>query len=75
MSAMVDAFGDALFGARKAAGLTQAELAEAVGVSRTVITMYETCRSAPSLDVALRLRHVLPALDLNRLGDDGTSAA
>lgn len=41
--------------ARSAAGLTQAELAERVGVTQSVVSAYESGRRQPSLDTLRRL--------------------
>ena len=41
--------------ARRAAGLTQSELAQRVGVARSAISMYESGRREPGADVLLRL--------------------
>lgn len=47
-----------LRGAREANGLTQADLAQALGVSRQTVISLEQGRYFPSLDLALRLaRH------------------
>ena len=40
---------------RKAAGLTQAELAKRAGVARTVISLYETGEREPGAEAFLRL--------------------
>ncbi|GAA2012463.1 helix-turn-helix transcriptional regulator [Brevibacterium samyangense] len=45
--------------ARKAAGLTQANLAEAVGVSRQTVISIERGDYAPSVYLALRIAHRL----------------
>jgi len=44
-----------LRGRREAAGLSQADLAEAVGVTRQTINAVERDRYDPSLELALRL--------------------
>ena len=44
---------------RRAAGLTQAKLAEAVGVSRKTINTVENCVFIPSTHLALRLAQAL----------------
>ena len=41
--------------ARKAAGLSQAELAERAGIQRTAVTMYETGAREPGAEIFLRL--------------------
>lgn len=40
---------------RKAKGLTQLQVAERIGVSKAMVSAYETSAKAPSLDVILRL--------------------
>jgi transcriptional regulator with XRE-family HTH domain len=44
---------------RKAKGLTQAELAEKVNVSRAFITLVEAAEKTPSLDTCYRLAKAL----------------
>lgn len=44
---------------RKDAGLTQSDLAKAVGISRQAYTAIETGKSVPSTEIALRLAHAL----------------
>lgn len=44
---------------RKAAGLTQIELAERVGVTQTAISYWETGRRRPGVDDALLLAEAL----------------
>ena len=44
---------------RKNAGLTQSELAAAVGISRQAYTAIETGKSVPSTEIALRLAYAL----------------
>ena len=41
--------------ARKAAGLSQADLAERVGIHRSAVTMYETGAREPGAEIFLRL--------------------
>ena len=45
--------------ARKAAGLSQAALADAVGASRQTVLAVEAQRYAPSLELAFRIAKVL----------------
>ncbi|MEJ2866744.1 helix-turn-helix transcriptional regulator [Actinomycetospora sp. OC33-EN08] len=52
--------GQAIAAARRAAGLTQAELARRVGTSRETLSAYEHDRKSPTLDTVTRL---LEALD------------
>lgn len=54
-------FGEALRKARKEAGLTQIELAEASGLSHMSIRRYETNDRFPELDSFLALSDALPA--------------
>lgn len=42
---------NALVERRKAAGLSQSELAEKLGVGRSAVTMWETTRSRPNVDM------------------------
>ncbi|MFC6200880.1 helix-turn-helix transcriptional regulator [Lactiplantibacillus nangangensis] len=51
---------------RKAAKLTQFELAQAVGVARQTINLVENGKYNPSLDLCIRLAKVLQT-DLNQL--------
>lgn len=51
---------------RKAAKLTQFELAQAVGVARQTINLVENDKYNPSLDLCIRLAQVLHT-DLNQL--------
>ena len=44
-----------LLGAREAAGLTQAELARRAGISRSVLSVYESGRREPSSEALARL--------------------
>lgn len=60
------AFGARLIAARKAKGLTQAELARQVGTSQRMIAYYETQHGTPSGPVLLRLAETL-AVDPNEL--------
>lgn len=51
---MVDC-SDKLKSLRKAKGLTQLQVANRIGVTKAMISAYETCAKAPSLDVLIRL--------------------
>jgi ribosome-binding protein aMBF1 (putative translation factor) len=53
------AFGRRIAEARRRAGLTQTELAEALDVRSWMINRYERGRSAPRFDVIVRLRGAL----------------
>ncbi len=44
-----------MIGVRKASRLTQADVARAVGVSRTMIVRYESGERCPPLDILLKL--------------------
>ena len=44
---------------REERGMDQDALAAASGVNKTTIARYETCRSAPRVDVAIQLARVL----------------
>lgn len=50
---------DSLRRARLRAGLTQAQVAALAGLSRPMYTNIELGRKNPSLDVAIRIAHVL----------------
>ena len=52
-------FRRALIGARLAAGLTQAELAEAIGTKQSAIARLEGGESNPTLDMLVRLAKAL----------------
>lgn len=43
---------------RKAHGLKQAQLARRIGVSKTMVSAYETASKAPSVEVFVRLAQV-----------------
>src|SRR5436305_12212097 len=60
------AFGRRLAAARRRRGLTQAELGEALDVRTWMVSRYELGRSAPRLDVLVRLRNAL-AVSLDHL--------
>ncbi|MBS5676864.1 MAG: helix-turn-helix transcriptional regulator [Oscillibacter sp.] len=51
---------------REARKLTQAQVADRVGVSKTMISAYETASKAPSIEVLIRLSR----LDVSGLDDD-----
>lgn len=51
--------GDRLREAREARGLTEATLAESVGVTRASISLYETGKASPQVEVLVRLTAVL----------------
>lgn len=53
------AFGRRMAEARRRRGLTQAELGEALDVHTWMVSRYELGRSAPRLDVLVRLRNAL----------------
>ena len=63
------AIGDRLKEARKAAGISQEELAALVGVSKGAIGNYETGRSSPIEPVLIKLMRVLK-VDANYLYQD-----
>lgn len=72
---MVD-FGDRLRMLRKDAGMTQAELAERLNVTKSVVSYYELHERAPSPDVLIKLANIfhtstdyLLGLDYNRMID------
>lgn len=48
-----------LISARKQKGLTQQEIAEMIGVSRTTYTGYEKGNYSPSLEKAVKIKEVL----------------
>ncbi len=57
--AAADSLGNRLKEARARAGLTQAELAAAVGVTRKTVNTVENCVFVPSALLALKLARVL----------------
>ncbi len=64
------AIGRRLYAARKVLDLTQTELAERAGISRTAYTQYEGGSKRPSIDVAISLvRTYRLTLDWIYLGD------
>ncbi len=44
---------------RELAGLTQKELAAFLGVTKNTIVNYETGRSNPTMDIVVRMAHIL----------------
>lgn len=44
---------------RERAGLTQQQLADALGVARTTVTMWETSPNMPTVRILPKLSHVL----------------
>lgn len=44
---------------RERAGLTQQQLADALGVARTTVTMWETSPNMPTVRILPKLAHVL----------------
>lgn len=44
---------------RESVGMTQAELADKIGISRYSIIEYESCRKSPTLDTAQRIAAAL----------------
>lgn len=52
--------------ARKTAGITQAELAAALGVSQTTVALWETGRRRPRGEAALKYARVLRRLASER---------
>ena len=62
MSALADALGNRLKDARAGAGLTQAQLAELVGVTRKTVNTIENRVFTPSATLAIKLAQ---ALDLS----------
>ena len=59
-------FSDKLIELRKARGLSQQQLAEALGLSRSAVGMYETGRREPDMDV-LQLLSDYFMVDMNTL--------
>lgn len=43
---------------REARGLTQLQVAERIGISKAMISAYETASKAPSVEVLIRLSHL-----------------
>ena len=59
---------------RKACGLTQEDMGEALGVDRSTYTYYETGRSSPSLENLIRIIRILGINSVDTLlGIDKTS--
>jgi len=52
---------------RKARGLTEAEVAEAIGISPTTLGRYETGKAMPRADVLLNIAVVLQWKDVREL--------
>jgi transcriptional regulator with XRE-family HTH domain len=52
-------FGDRLRAARIDAGITQAAMAEVVGVSQSVYAQYETSAKSPNIYIAAKIAKVL----------------
>lgn len=46
---------------RKARNLTQSQVAESVGISKAMVSAYETAGKAPSIDVLIRLSRLYGA--------------
>ena len=63
------AFGERLQEVRRAAGLTQEDLAQALGVTRQTINVIENDKYDPTLGLAMRLARFLntPVEDIFRL--------
>ena len=51
-------FGDKLKSLRKGLKLTQQQLAERVGVAKSVVSYYEASERYPSYDVLVKLAHI-----------------
>ncbi|MGD0448906.1 MAG: N-6 DNA methylase [Candidatus Dormibacteria bacterium] len=64
------AFADAIVRARTRNGLTQAELAEELGVSRSLVTAWETGRSEPSEELLAEMKAILGRIR-REYGPDG----
>lgn len=68
---------------RKAKGLSQEELAEALGVSRQAVSKWESSQSSPDLDKIIQLSeyfnvstdHLLKGTELPEAGSDGLDTA
>lgn len=71
---------------RAAKGLTQLQVAERIGISKAMISAYETASKAPSIDVLIRLSRLYgvtvdylvcvdapPYIDASGLSDDETA--
>ena len=52
-------FKDRVFQARKAKGMSQEDLAEAMGVSRQAVSKWETGEAMPDVEKLIALCHVL----------------
>lgn len=64
-------FGGTLKALRKAAGLTQAQLAAQIGVTKSVISFYELQERAPSPDVLVKCASIFHVTTDYLLGLDG----
>ena len=60
--------GDKIKSARKAQGMTQADLAERIGVHRSTVANYELTRRIPSLDELKSISKILH-VDMNYLAE------
>lgn len=71
---------------RAAKGLTQLQVADRIGISKAMISAYETASKAPSIDVLIRLSRLFgvsvdylvcvdapPYIDASGLSDDETA--
>lgn len=65
------AFSDNLKKLRERAGLTQAELAEAIGIAQPTLAQYELGLKVPSIITAVRMEHVLHTTCAEIVGADG----
>lgn len=52
-------FGEKLRAARKAAGITQEEMAEKIGVKRSVVSKYENGAISPTIYQAQKMAYVI----------------
>jgi DNA-binding XRE family transcriptional regulator len=59
MPRLADPRNEKLMAARVNAGLTQGQLAEAVGLSRQIVNQYERLRASPSAKTGNRIARVL----------------
>lgn len=53
VSYTVESFGKKLIELRNERGITQAESAEMIGISRNALSMYERCERCPNIDIAV----------------------
>ncbi len=65
-------FSDTLIHLRRRAGLSQQQLAEAVGLSRSAVGMYETGKREPDIDT-LRMFSEVFKVDMNTLTSPQTA--